>query len=312
MPLTEEVLKRFDLNWLSKFDQLVNNFGENNGTNRNMLLELSRCIPPCPNALVLLTIIMIFSKYRACSSNFLTFGEYKNERKFIEAYKFKMLTFIRKDKNLGFEKIVPKKYIEMTNNVFQFCGDDQIAFDGWYGYIERQFHSDVTDLYSQLLHWNGIMMHIPDVDDYVEKGSPYYGINRGAFYRIVCLLFELLDSDDKVHCESFEERLWFIYVMIEFELFSREKILFLYHNSVNWDLDATAKPKFVRLVQDQIEKDSIKKCKEHVKKHTKDNINHMLNPNQDVKDIVRAFREEFEEDFLIHHDEHILNYIAYY
>lgn len=220
-----------------------------------------------------------------------------------------MLTLIRKDSNLTWDKIVPKRYIEMTNNIFQFCGDTKLSFDAWYGHIDRQVHSDVTDTYAQLIHWHDIMMHLPDDNDYVEMGCTYYGTNRGASYRIICLLFELLDSNDKVLCETSEQRLWYIYVMNQFELFSREKLLFLYHKSEDWSIESKAD--FVKLAQCQITKDTIKKCKADVQKHTKKNINYMLDPNKDVKDIVVAFRKEFKEDFLIHHDEHILQHLAY-
>lgn len=255
--------------------------------------------------------IMFLSRYCPSANNFKRFHEYKNERAFIEAYKMQMLTFIRKDKNLFCDKFVPKKYFEATN-IFKFCGDTEISFDAWYGYCDRQVHTDVTNMFSQIIHWNWIMMHLPDDSNYNEEGCTKYGINRGASYRIICLLFGLLDNEDKVLCETSEQRLWYIYIMIQFELFSREKLLFLFHKSADWSSVSTAKIEFVKLAQYQIAKESINKCKEHIKKYTKENSNKMLDANKDVTDIVLAFKKEFKEDFLIHlDDKSILHYIAY-
>jgi hypothetical protein len=220
------------------------------------------------------------------------------------------MEFIRADKNLNFNELIPKKFLETTNSHFGFCGSTITSFDSWYGYMERLELQDITKAVSHLIHWNNIMMYLPDVEDYVEVGCTLYGINRGAYYRILCILLGLLDENDKVVCNTLENRLYYIYIMNQFELFSREKLLLLYQLSEIWDY--RSQQHFRDLAQHSITKSTMTKCHNDVKNKTNEyGCNYMLDPIVDVRVIADAFRNEFREEFLINHAEMINSHLAY-
>ena len=90
--------------------------------------------------------------------------------------------------------------------------------------------------------------------------------------------------------------------MNQFELFSREKLLFLYQLSEIWD--DYSRQQFIALAQHPITKQTMIKCKVDVEKEiNEDGCNYMLHPEVDVKIIIEIFRKDFREDFLVNHAE---------